>query len=105
MTASIPLLLPPTAIPRPASWEHEWTPKKYLSGPQPPPVDDARVLEQEMATARQLADGKAVKKTRPRRTVDYNGRMGRWALAIRGLTFSPNDGRFATASDDSTIRI
>ncbi|KAI6123199.1 WD40-repeat-containing domain protein [Pisolithus croceorrhizus] len=80
MTASIPLLLPPTAIPRPASWEHEWTPKRYLSGPQPPPVDDARVLEQEMATARQLADGKAVKKTRPRRTVDYNGGMGRWAL-------------------------
>ncbi|KAI6106491.1 hypothetical protein EV401DRAFT_2008551, partial [Pisolithus croceorrhizus] len=33
-----------------------------------------------MATARQLADGKAVKKTRPRRTVDYNGGMGRWAL-------------------------
>ena len=25
--------------------------------------------------------------------------------AIRGLSFSPNDGRFATASDDSTIRI
>ena len=25
--------------------------------------------------------------------------------AIRGLSFSPNDGRFATASDDATIRI
>lgn len=25
--------------------------------------------------------------------------------AIRGLSFSPDDGRFATASDDSTIRI
>lgn len=24
---------------------------------------------------------------------------------IRGLSFSPDDGRFATASDDSTIRI
>ncbi|KAI6009494.1 WD40-repeat-containing domain protein [Pisolithus orientalis] len=80
MTATVPLLLPPTAIPRPPPWEHEWTPKRYLTGPQPPPVDDARILEQEMATARQLADGKAVKKTRPRRTVDYNGGMGRWAL-------------------------
>ncbi|KAI6123984.1 WD40-repeat-containing domain protein, partial [Pisolithus croceorrhizus] len=90
MTASIPLLLPPTAIPRPASWEHEWTPKKYLSGPQPPPVDDARVLEQEMATARQLADGKAVKKTRPRRTVDYNGGMGRWALLLPPVAYPSN---------------
>ena len=25
--------------------------------------------------------------------------------AIRGLSFSPDDGRFATASDDSTVRI
>lgn len=25
--------------------------------------------------------------------------------AIRGLSFSPDDGRFATASDDATIRI
>jgi polyadenylation factor subunit 2 len=25
--------------------------------------------------------------------------------AIRGLSFSPDDGRFATASDDSTIAI
>ncbi|KIJ63326.1 hypothetical protein HYDPIDRAFT_113306 [Hydnomerulius pinastri MD-312] len=33
-----------------------------------------------MAAARQLADGKAVKKTRPRRTVDFNGGIGRWAL-------------------------
>ncbi|KAI6123197.1 hypothetical protein EDD16DRAFT_1725335 [Pisolithus croceorrhizus] len=33
-----------------------------------------------MATARQLADGKVVKKTRPRRTVDYNDGLGRWAL-------------------------
>ncbi|KIK19561.1 hypothetical protein PISMIDRAFT_623653 [Pisolithus microcarpus 441] len=80
MTTTVPLLLPPTAIPKPASSEHDWSPKRYLSGPQPPPVDDARVLEQEMATARQLADGKAVKKTRPRRTVDYNGGMGRLAL-------------------------
>jgi polyadenylation factor subunit 2 len=25
--------------------------------------------------------------------------------AVRGLSFSPDDGRFATCSDDSTIRI
>jgi polyadenylation factor subunit 2 len=25
--------------------------------------------------------------------------------AIRGISFSPDDGRFATASDDSTLRI
>lgn len=43
-------------------------------------MDDARVLEQEMAAARQLQDGKAVKKTRPRRTVDFNAGMGRWNL-------------------------
>lgn len=30
--------------------------------------------------ARQLMDGKTVKKVRPRRTVDYGGPMGRWAL-------------------------
>ncbi|KZT11127.1 WD40 repeat-like protein [Laetiporus sulphureus 93-53] len=33
-----------------------------------------------MAMARQLMDGKPVKKVRPRRTVDYSGPMGRWAL-------------------------
>lgn len=32
------------------------------------------------ANARQFADGKPVKKTRPRRTVDYNGGLGRWTL-------------------------
>lgn len=25
--------------------------------------------------------------------------------AVRGLSFSPDDGRFATASDDSTVRL
>lgn len=30
--------------------------------------------------ARQLMDGKTVKKVRPRRTVDYGGPLGRWAL-------------------------
>lgn len=78
---SIPMLLPSSSIPRPPLHPHlEWTPKRYLSDPQPPPMDDARVLEQEMAAARQLQDGKAVKKTRPRRTVDFNAGMGRWNL-------------------------
>ncbi|KAG1768941.1 WD40-repeat-containing domain protein [Suillus occidentalis] len=78
---SIPVLLPSSSIPRPPSHPHlEWTPKRYLSDPQPPPMDDARVLEQEMAAARQLQDGKTVKKTRPRRTVDFNAGMGRWNL-------------------------
>ncbi|KAI0696565.1 WD40 repeat-like protein [Cerioporus squamosus] len=33
-----------------------------------------------MDMARQLADGKPVKKVRPRRTVDYGGALGRWTL-------------------------
>ncbi|EKM83138.1 hypothetical protein AGABI1DRAFT_111633 [Agaricus bisporus var. burnettii JB137-S8] len=36
-----------------------------------------------------MIDGKLIKKTRPRRTVDYNGGMGRWAL-LRTLRPSPN---------------
>ena len=76
----VPVLLPSNSLPRPSHPTLEWTPKRYLTGPQPPPVDDAKVVEQELAAARQLADGKAVKKTRPRRTVDFNGGMGRWAL-------------------------
>ena len=77
--ASVPVLLPPNSLPRAPHPTLEWVPKRYLIGPQPPPVDDAKV-EQELAAARQMADGKAVKKTRPRRTVDFNGGMGRWAL-------------------------
>ena len=80
MAARVPVLLPSNSLPRPSHPTLEWTPKRYLTGPQPPPVDDTKVVEQEMAAARQLADGKAVKKTRPRRTVDFNGGMGRWAL-------------------------
>lgn len=78
---SLPILLPASAIPKPSpSLYHEWKPQKYLSEPQPPPQDDGKVIEQEMANARQMLDGKIIKKTRPRRTVDYNGGMGRWAL-------------------------
>ena len=79
--SSLPVLLPANAIPRSSSVAHvEWKPKRYLSAPQPPPQDDGKVLEQELANARQMIDGKIIKKTRPRRTVDYNGGMGRWAL-------------------------
>ncbi|KAF5389574.1 hypothetical protein D9757_004104 [Collybiopsis confluens] len=45
-----------------------------------PPVDDIRAQEQELAYARQFMDGKLIKKTRPRRTVDFNGGMGRWDM-------------------------
>jgi polyadenylation factor subunit 2 len=77
----LPLLAPQTSLPRPHRYENiEWTPKKHLSAPQPPPIDDAKQHEVEMANARQALDGKTVKKTRPRRTVDYNGGLGRWAL-------------------------
>ena len=80
MATGVPVLLPPNSLPRPSHSSSEWTPKRFLTAPQPPPVDDAKVVEQELAAARQLADGKSVKKTRPRRTVDFNGGMGRWAL-------------------------
>ncbi|KAF8968246.1 WD40-repeat-containing domain protein [Flammula alnicola] len=79
--ASLPVLLPGNIVPRSSSTPHlEWKPKRYLSEPQPPPQDDGKVMEQELANARQMIDGKIIKKTRPRRTVDYNGGMGRWAL-------------------------
>jgi polyadenylation factor subunit 2 len=81
MTGALPVLLPPTAIPHPPSAPHvEWTPSRYLSAPQPPPVDDATRMQELEANARQFADGKPLKKTRPRRTVDYNGGLGRWTL-------------------------
>lgn len=80
-TTTLPVLLPATATPQLASSSHlEWSPKKYRTAPQPPPQDDARNQEIELANARQMLDGKIIKKTRPRRTVDYNGGMGRWTL-------------------------
>ncbi|KAH7878741.1 WD40-repeat-containing domain protein [Lentinula edodes] len=86
---SLPILLPTKVLPQEHSIPHiEWTPKKYLDPPQPPPVDDARAQEQELAHARQFMDGKLVKKTRPRRTVDFNGGMGRWAM-LRKLRPNP----------------
>lgn len=82
--APLPILLPQKSIPTPNSASHlEWTPKRYLSEPQPPPLDDTKLQELEMAAARQMLDGKIVKKTRPRRTVDYNGSLGRWAMVSK----------------------
>lgn len=89
--SSLPILLPTSVIPKPSpSLYHEWKPQRYLSEPQPPPQDDGKVIEQEMANARQMLDGKVIKKTRPRRTVDYNGTLGRWALvsSLRVVPFN-----------------
>ena len=77
-TSSLPLLLP-TQHTKTTNF-HEWEPRRYLQPPQPPIVDDQRIQDLELAVQRQLLDGKALKKTRPRRTVDYAGGMGRWAL-------------------------
>ncbi|KAJ7071375.1 WD40-repeat-containing domain protein [Mycena amicta] len=87
---SVPVLLPPNAVPRPISVPHiEWNPSRYLSEPQPPPVDESMRMQELEAAARAFADGKPIKKTRPRRTVDYNGPLGRWTL-LRKLR--PNHG-------------
>jgi hypothetical protein len=80
-TAALPLLLP-TPTTKTTSYP-EWKPQRYLQPPQPPVVDDQRIHDLELAVQRQLLDGKALKKTRPRRTVDYAGGMGRWALVRR----------------------
>ncbi|TFK69647.1 WD40 repeat-like protein [Pluteus cervinus] len=89
-TTTLPVLLPAKAIPRPVSAPQlDWQPRRYLSAPQPPPQDDNKAQEMEMASARQMMDGKVIKKTRPRRTVDYNGGMGRWSL-LRKLRPNPN---------------
>ena len=77
-TSVLPLLLPTQHTKTTSS--HEWEPRRYLQPPQPPIIDDQRIQDLELAVQRQLLDGKALKKTRPRRTVDYAGGMGRWAL-------------------------
>lgn len=77
-SSTIPVLLPGYAQPKHSSTS--WEPTKYLQPPQPPPIDETHAKELEVAAQRQLLDGKALKKTRPRRTVDYAGGMGRWAL-------------------------
>jgi polyadenylation factor subunit 2 len=78
MSTSVPELLPDFAKPRPST--SSWQPTKHLRDPNPPPVDEGQLKDLEIAAQRQLLDGKALKKTRPRRTVDYGGGMGRWAL-------------------------
>ncbi|KAF7319937.1 WD-REPEATS-REGION domain-containing protein [Mycena kentingensis (nom. inval.)] len=90
MSGPAPILLAPSAIPRPPSVPHiEWKPSKYLTEPLPPPTDETMRMQELEAAARAFADGKPIKKTRPRRTVDYNGPLGRWTL-LRKLR--PNQG-------------
>ena len=78
-TAQPPLLLPPEYI-LPDPNPEEWAPAKLFEEPAPPPVDNDKIRELELAAQRQLLDGKALKKTRPRRTVDYTGGVGKFAL-------------------------
>ena len=73
------------------SSDNDWVPTRYKLPPGPPPMDEHR-QDIAIAAARQLIDGKALKKTRPRRTVDYGGAMGHWIMVgydclhqIRGL--------------------
>ncbi|KAI5120148.1 hypothetical protein M0805_003635 [Coniferiporia weirii] len=77
MADALPVLLPSYSLPRTSP--SEWRPRKHLQPPQPPPADEGR-QDIAVAAARQLLDGKALKKTRPRRTVDYGGSMGRLIL-------------------------
>jgi hypothetical protein len=83
--AALPLLLP--TQPAKTTSSSAWEPKRHLQPPQPPVLDDQRIHDLELAVQRQLLDGKALKKTRPRRTVDYAGAMGRWALVCPYLNF------------------
>lgn len=79
MLDTLPILLPPSAHPRQPASDSDWRPTRHLQPPQPPPPDEHR-QDIARAAARELVDGKALKKTRPRRTVDYGGSMGRWIL-------------------------
>ncbi|KAL6308685.1 WD40-repeat-containing domain protein, partial [Sparassis latifolia] len=79
-SSSLPVLLPQNVLPSLDRPQFEWKPKRDVSAINLPPPEDSRTQDQEMAMARQMMDGKTVKKVRPRRTVDYGGPMGRWAL-------------------------
>lgn len=79
MLQTLPFLLPQDVLPKSSASDAEWRPTAHFQAPQPPPPDEHR-QDIAMAAARQLIDGKALKKTRPRRTVDYGGSMGRWIL-------------------------
>lgn len=86
--AALPLLLPASVFGKESESDpHEWKPSIYRQAPQPPPTDDSK-HDLEMAAARQLIDGKAFKKVRPRRTVDYFAGVGRWTL-LRKTSQSP----------------
>lgn len=83
--SAVPVLLPfKLHVPS----EDEWRPTKYLQDPQPPPIDEAKA-QQELAAQQLGMDPRAVKKVKPRRTVDYGGELGRWALVstLRTLRF------------------
>ena len=81
-TTTLPLLLPASVLgAKSESDPQEWKPSRYLQAPLPPPKDDTKQHDLEMAAARQLIDGKAFKKVRPRRTIDYFAGVGRWTLA------------------------
>ncbi|KAK1218691.1 pre-mRNA cleavage and polyadenylation factor (CPF) complex subunit [Marasmius sp. AFHP31] len=82
--SALPVLLPSSShAPSPSSTQRQWIPTKHLNPPEPPPSD---IPDPNPA---QMLDGKAIKKTRPRRTVDYNGGMGRWMLLKK---MRPNPG-------------
>ena len=72
------LLLPKYAL----AMQHEgsWKPTNHLKPPEPPTQDDSKAAEMEMAAMKQGMDGKPFKKVRPRRTVDYMGGVGRYAM-------------------------
>jgi hypothetical protein len=79
---------PPVASPHATDENDQLSRMEILAvspAPQPPPVNDQRIHDLELAVQRQLLDGKALKKTCPRRTADYAGGMGRWALVCQCL--------------------
>lgn len=78
MTDILPILLPKPALPKGPPTSSQWRPTNHLMMPQPPASDEAKQQELAMAAARYLADGKPIKKTRPRRTVDYMSGLGCW---------------------------
>ncbi|KAL0580675.1 pre-mRNA cleavage and polyadenylation factor (CPF) complex subunit [Marasmius crinis-equi] len=79
----VPVLLPSSSLPTLSlGSSRQWVPTKHMNPPEPPPSDAPD------PNPALLLDGKAIKKTRPRRTVDYNGGLGRWML-LRKMIPSP----------------
>jgi polyadenylation factor subunit 2 len=77
---STPILLaPPHRV-----QEDHWRPSRYLEPPRPPPVDSTFAREQEIAQQRLNAEGRAVRKVKPRRTVDFNGELSKMRI-VSGL--------------------